>query len=28
VHLIGELRLDTYRGGGAMEVRAEAIVEA
>lgn len=27
VHLIGELRMDTYRGGGAMEIRAEAIVE-
>lgn len=28
VHLVGELRLDTYRGGGAIELRAEAIVEA
>lgn len=26
VHVVGELRLDTYRGGGAIEVRAERIV--
>ena len=25
VHLVGELRLDTYRGGGAIEFKAEAI---
>ncbi|MCU0659476.1 MAG: single-stranded-DNA-specific exonuclease RecJ [Polyangiaceae bacterium] len=28
VHLVGELRLDTYRGSGAIEIKADAIVEA
>ncbi|MCS6900490.1 MAG: single-stranded-DNA-specific exonuclease RecJ [Myxococcales bacterium] len=27
VHLVGELRFDTYRGGGAVEIKAEALVD-